>query len=334
MIYESILLFISSSISIWLIRKYAIKLGLLDIPNSRSIHTKPTPRGAGIAFLFSLLLVTLIFYFKLFTLYIWTFFAICSIFIIGLIDDLISVSPKIKFIVIIFSTILLSFNDIIITDIGKFFTIDIELWWFSLPFTIFVVSGFTNALNLTDGLDGLSSSISIVILTAFFYLGTINSDIFMIYISGSFIVILMAFLLYNWYPASIFMGDSGSLTLGFVISILAIKSLAYIPAVTILYIGAIPILDTLVAMIRRKREGHSFFYADSCHLHHIVKEYFNDSTIKSVLFLSSIQMIYTFIGLQFSKGIDQGFLLLLFIINIILLYRFLDFILKKGKRKC
>lgn len=329
-----LLVFILSLIFIWVIRNYAQKFGLIDIPNDRSIHTSHTPRAAGIAFFMAVMLVFSFFFFDIFYSYLWTFLAIFFMFLIGLWDDLDGTSPKIKFFIITISTILLSFDSIIIDNLGTFFYVNISLSWLALPFTIFVVSGFTNALNLIDGLDGLATSISIIILGAFFWIGYSNQDMLIMLLSGSFIASLAAFLFYNWYPASIFMGDSGSLVIGFVISVLGIKALAYIPAVSILYLGAIPIFDTLIVMIRRKRAGRSFFYADSCHMHHLLKKVFKENTQKTVLFLLGIQLFYSVFALQLSKEIDQGFLLMVFILNILVLYILLEKTIAKQKRSC
>jgi len=156
----------------------------------------------------------------------------------------------------------------------------------------------------------------------------------MMVISGAFIAALLAFLVFNWYPASIFMGDSGSLTLGFVIAMLAIKSLEYLPTVSILFVAAIPILDTLVVMIRRKLNGRSIFSADRCHIHHILRHFFAEDTRKTVLFLGVFQLIYSLTGLQLDKSMDEGLLLILFLLNIVLLYLFLGAMIKRQKREC
>ena len=215
-----------------------------------------------------------------------------------------------------------------------FLVFELSLGWFALPFTMFAVVGFTNALNLIDGLDGLAATVSIVILGSFFAVGYMHDDLFMMIISGAFISALLAFLVFNWYPASIFMGDSGSLTLGFVISVLAIKSLAYLPTVSILFIAAIPILDTLVVMVRRKMNGRSMFSADRCHIHHILRHFFAEDTRKTVLFLGVLQGIYSLTGLHLDRHMDEGFLLILFLLNIVLIYMFLAAMIKRQKREC
>jgi len=331
---EFIPIFILSFVLVYLIKRYAPKLGLMDVPNDRSAHVDHTPRGAGIGFFLAVVIVLSLLHFHCVLTNIWTFLAIFLVFITGVLDDYHDTAPYTKFIILIISSVLLSFDGVIIDDLGTFFGLHITLGWFALPFTIFAVVGFTNALNLIDGLDGLAAIISIIILSIFFTVGVLNNDFFMMLLSMAFISALLAFLAFNWYPASIFMGDSGSLTLGFVISILAIKSLAYLPRVSILFIAAIPIFDTLIVMIRRKLNGRSVFSADRCHLHHILRHFFAEDTKKTVLFLGVLQLIYSLTGLQLDKSMDEGYLLIQFLLNIVLLYLFLSEMIKRQKRDC
>jgi UDP-GlcNAc:undecaprenyl-phosphate GlcNAc-1-phosphate transferase len=309
-------------------------LGLVDIPNNRSTHVHHTASGAGIGFYLAVALVIPFFYFDLLLTYVWTCIAILTVFIVGVLDDHRDTSPKTKFFVIMLATVLLYFDNIVIDDIGMFFGFEISFGWFALPFTMFAVVGFTNALNLIDGLDGLAATVSMIILSAFFIVGHIHDDLFMIVISGAFISALLGFLVFNWHPASIFMGDSGSLTLGFVISLLAIKSLAYLPTVSILFIAAIPVLDTLVVMVRRKMHGRSMFSADRCHLHHILRHFFAEDTRMTVLFVGVLQAVYSLTGLQLESDMDEGYFLILFLLNVVLLYMFLAAMIKRQKRKC
>jgi len=329
-----ILIFFFSLLFIRVIRNNATKLGLVDIPNQRSAHSKHTASGAGIGFYLPVAFVLPVFYFDLIVSYAWTCTAILLVFIVGVLDDHHDTSPKTKFFVIMLATVLLYFDNIVIDDIGMFFGFELSLGWFALPFTLFAVVGFTNALNLIDGLDGLSATVSIVILGSFFVVGYMHDDLFMILIAGAFISALIGFLLFNWHPASIFMGDSGSLTLGFVISILAIKSLEYLPTISILFIAAIPVLDTLVVMVRRKMNGKSMFCADRCHIHHILRHFFAEDTGSTVLFLGVLQAIYSLTGLQLDENMDEGYFLILFLLNVVLLYMFLAAMIKRQKRKC
>jgi UDP-GlcNAc:undecaprenyl-phosphate GlcNAc-1-phosphate transferase len=332
--YDLVAVFLLSIVFIQVVRYYAPKIGLIDIPNERSTHQNSVPRGAGVGFSLAIFAIFAIFHTSLMVEYLWTSLAIMMVFIVGLLDDHHDTSPHTKFIVIIIATLFLSFDGIMIDELGTFFGIDLRLGWLVLPFTIFAVSGFTNALNLIDGLDGLAATISIVILVVFLRIGIVHDDSFLTVLSSLTIVALLAFLWFNWHPATIFMGDSGSLTLGFIISVLAIKSLVYIPTVSILFIAALPILDTLVVMIRRKRSGRSFFAADRCHIHHIMRHFFAENTPRTVMALGVMQAIYSLTGFQLDKQADEGGVLVLFLLNVILLYLFLDAMIKRQKREC
>lgn len=136
------------------------------------------------------------------------------------------------------------------------------------------LSGFTNALNLIDGLDGLAGTISFIILSTFLYIGLAHQDELIVTICSIVLSSLVAFLIFNWNPAKIFMGDSGSLFLGFVISIVATISLKYIHPISVLYLVALPIVDTLIVMVRRIRNGKSHFSPDKTHIHHILLNFF------------------------------------------------------------
>ena len=334
MVIEFIIIFLLSLLFIRVVRSNAVKLGLIDIPNQRSTHVNHTPSGAGIGFYLAVMLVLTIFHFDLMLSYVWTCTAILLVFIVGVLDDHRDTLPKTKFFIIMLSTVLLYFDNIVIDDLGVFFGYELSLGWFALPFSIFAVVGFTNALNLIDGLDGLAATVSLIILGSLFAVGYMHDDLFMMLVAGAFISSLLGFLVFNWHPASIFMGDSGSLTLGFVIALLSIKSLAYLPAVSILFIAAIPILDTLVVMVRRKLNGRSMFSADRCHIHHVLKHFFSEDIRKTVLFLGILQVMYSFTGLQLGKNIDEGSILVLFVLNVVLFYMFLAAMIKRQKRKC
>jgi UDP-GlcNAc:undecaprenyl-phosphate GlcNAc-1-phosphate transferase len=335
MIYIQLcLIFIATLIAINLIKKQAQTFGLVDVPNERSEHTSHTPRGAGIGFVSISLLFMVAFQFDIFVEYIFSFVAIALVFAIGIYDDMHDSAPKAKFAFIIVATLLLYFDNIVIDDMGTYFGARALLGWFALPFTMFAVSGFTNALNLIDGLDGLSSSLSIIIFAIFAILGYNHHDDFIFYVALYFMISLMAFLIFNWNPASIFMGDSGSLTLGFVIAMLGIKSLEYLPAVSMLLITGLPIMDTLVVMFRRKLSGKSAFQPDKCHIHHILKTFFGDNVKRTVSFLIVLQSIYAIIGLLFDNVQDDGLMMTLFLINILVLYILTNRMIKIQNRTC
>jgi UDP-GlcNAc:undecaprenyl-phosphate GlcNAc-1-phosphate transferase len=199
---------------------------------------------------------------------------------------------------------------------------------------MFAVAGFTNALNLSDGLDGLAGSLSVVILLALCYIGFTNNDMFMVSLSLSFIASILAFLWFNWHPAKIFMGDSGSLTLGAVISVLSIKALDYIPHAPILFITAIPILDTLIVMIRRKRSGKSVFSPDQTHLHHALLKFFSGDVKKAVILIILMQLFYSWLGLDFiDYDYQQRYIIMIFVLILVIFYIILNGMLQQQKKK-
>jgi len=333
-LFETIFIFVLTLVSIYLIKQNAFKLSLIDLPNERSEHTSVIPRGAGVGFVLSVIFCLIICHFDIVVEHIYSFVAILMVFAIGVYDDINDSDPKVKFAVIIVATVFLYMDGIVIDDMGTYFGARATLGWFALPFTMFAMSGFTNALNLIDGLDGLSSSLSIVIFGIFAILGYNHNDMFMFYISISFMISLLAFLIFNWNPASIFMGDSGSLTLGFVIAMLGIKSLAYLPAVSMLFITGVPIMDTLVVMFRRKLSGKSAFSPDKCHIHHILKTFFDDNVKRTVAFLIVLQSMYAILGLIFDDVKDDGLMMVIFGLNVLLLYMLLQVMIKKQNRVC
>lgn len=320
MFLEYTLIFVITIVLIKLIIANALRLNLVDVPNARSMHVRHHPRGAGIGFFMAVALVEPFFHFHLLFEHFLTLGAIFAVFVVGVLDDHQDTRPNTKFVVIGAASLLVWFDGIAVTELGNLFGFEITLGWLALPFTLFAIIGFTNALNLIDGLDGLAGSVSLVILTALFSIGYMYDDALIMAVSGAFIAGLTAFLLYNWNPASIFMGDSGSLTLGFIIGVLVIKAAAYVHPVTVLFLIAIPLMDTIIVMVRRKRHGKSMFAADKTHLHHVLFNFFNKNTKKTVLFLAVLQAVYSVTALQLVESADQTMSLVLFGLNVIAMY--------------
>lgn len=315
---QSTILFISTFILLKFFIHNAHKVGLMDVPNARSAHKTPVARGAGMVFGF-VFLVSL-FFFNHFTLenssYCCIFASLSIVFLTGVYDDFKDISSRKKFLFIIVATTLAFFDGFSIDTLGTYFGYEIALGFFALPFTIFAVVGFTNALNLTDGLDGLAGSISVVILSSLLYLGFENNDTVLIYLPILLIAPLLAFLWFNWFPAKVFMGDSGSLFLGFSIAILSIYALEYINPTSILFLAAIPLLDTLIVMKRRKQRGQSLFVADKNHLHHILLNFKKDKLF-TVASLIKLQVLFSLIFIQIynkSDSINLVLFTLLFLI--------------------
>lgn len=312
--------FIISFVLIYFLIKYSEVLGLQDVPNARSAHKKIVPRSAGLGFTSAVLISLLLFETTHLLEYIHIYLSVFVVMLVGLYDDRFEVSHRFKFIVLVFIGLYISFEGVMITSLGTYFGYDLAIpIWVAIPFTTFAIVGFTNALNLMDGLDGLAGGLATIMMVAFFMIGYINHDEFIMLLSGTFIFSIIAFLLFNWFPASIFMGDSGSLTLGFVISILSIKSLEYMAPSAVLFIIALPLIDTFIVMRRRMQRGQSPFKADKNHIHHFL--YKTKVNVKiSVKLLIYIQIILSIIGYQMRES-NEVLSLLLFGL---LLYIFLN----------
>ena len=137
MYIDFIIIFILSLVLVNLLKIYALKIGLMDVPNRRSAHCKIIPRGAGIGFYIPLVFILPIFHFDLIFAHLWTAVAIFLVFIIGVLDDHHDTSANTKFFVMILAAAFLSFDDIIISDLGTFFGFDLSLGWLAFPFTVF-----------------------------------------------------------------------------------------------------------------------------------------------------------------------------------------------------
>ena len=179
-----------------------------------------------------------------------------------------------------------------------------------------------------DGLDGLAASIAIVIFVTFWAIGIEHGDELLITLSSFFTATLLAFLLFNWNPAKIFMGDSGSLSLGIVIAILAIHAIQYITPASVLFVIALPILDTFIVMTRRIQRHISPFKADKNHMHHFLFNVKGDVRY-TVIILALMQIVFSIIGYQ----LDPSNEFLSLILFMILFYLYLNLFDQRLKRR-
>jgi len=296
-----------SYIMIKILLKYAHKLELYDVPNERSHHCNITPSGAGIGFVGTLLLSLILFYSDFCLEYPFLLLSLVIVFGLGVYDDMHDVSAKKKFVVIFFAVFLMSFDGFVVESLGVWYGYNITLPYIvALPFTMFAIAGFTNALNLIDGIDGLAGSVSIVILLFFAFIGFEYGDTLISTLASFTIAVIVGFLFLNWNPAKIFMGDSGSLSLGYIISILSLLSLEYIHPISVAYLAALPLLDTLIVMVRRIRRDKSPFSPDKTHIHHIMVKFFDMNVKKTVAFLVILQIVFSAIGYMILDTINKN----------------------------
>lgn len=323
--YQVIFLFFLTIAVFKLFSKYAIKANLIDLPNERSSHETPTLRGFGIVIFISIGVTLTVF--DSFMIY-ENPYLLCSVLIvaiIGLFDDIKETAPLIKISALTLAYIFLYMEGFLINDLGILLGVSLELnLMVAFIFSSIAVIIFTNSFNLVDGLDGLAGTIAFIIFSSFLLIGIKNNDQLLTTIPILFMTSLVVFLFYNWHPAKVFMGDSGSLMLGFVISVLGIKAINYIEPISILYIVAIPVLDTLFVIIRRVLNKISPFRPDRMHLHHILMLFFNGKVKKTVICIVFIQLILSSLGLFVVSEVDDSLIAFIsFILIFILLYKFL-----------
>jgi len=321
---EILLTFFLSLFFTYSITKLSSRMGMIDIPNERSSHIKPIPRGAGVGIFLAYLTVLILFHVPFMIEYKGFILGSLLVFLTGVYDDNRGVEPKTKFIAIIIATLLIFVIDgLKIDTLGSWFGHEISLpAWIALPVTLVAVVGFTNAMNLIDGLDGLSGSVAIVIFGAFYYIGLTNHDSFIMTVSILFIAAIIAFLFFNWHPAKIFMGDSGSLILGFTVAVVAIKAISYISITSVLFLTAIPIIDTITVMVRRIQRGLSPFNPDKTHLHHKVLRW-KGGVDNAVVIIVLIQFVFVIMGLALRNQPDN-IIFFIFVVILILAFTFLD----------
>ena len=260
-----------------LIKKYR----LYDIPNERKEHKSPIPTMGGIAIVAGMMTALLLWFpFSLQIPQICFFFCVAILFGLGMMDDLRDLSAKYKFIIQIGLAILIALSGIRITSFDGLFGI------YHLPvtaqytFTILAIVGITNAFNLIDGIDGLAGGLGFMSLVTLGLFLTMSGDSNTALIAFALAGGILAFLYFNFNPARIFMGDTGSLMLGFVTAVLSIRLLQVniaIPTpvlangpIFILGIVLIPIFDTLRVFAVRIWRGKSPFAADKTHIHHLL----------------------------------------------------------------
>ena len=271
-----------------LARRIAVALGAVDMPNPRRINKVPVPRMGGIAIFLGIVAAfvaqyvgTLCFGWpavlvpspKLQVNYWMLVAAFLVIFLTGVIDDARSLLPWQKLIGQVAAATIAAAGGLVIGAISNPVARGvIDLGWLAYPVTVVYLVSYTNIINLIDGLDGLAAGISGIASVTMFALSVLGHRLDAAALSVAVAGASLAFLRYNFHPASIFMGDSGSLTLGFAlgtVSLLSVTRFAGLTTIIVpLVIAAVPIIDTFSAIVRRLRGHVSISHADRGHIHH------------------------------------------------------------------
>lgn len=313
-----------------LVRKLAFRLNAVARPNHRTIHKELMPRLGGVAifaaFLVGIVLIMLFTDEKFAALRHETLvflFAGSFILALGIYDDIKGADSNQKFLVQFISAAIVILFGYKITAVVNPFGAPISLGIFSIPFTLLWIVGITNAVNLIDGLDGLAAGISFGAAWIMIFISLLFGNIMSAFPAAILAGAIGGFLVYNFNPAKIFLGDSGSLLIGFLLACFSINGTfrdneavaIYIPMIVL----GIPIIDTMLAIIRRIRKRIHLFQADKEHIHHRLLQ-LGISHRNAVLILYGISYSWGMIALAiYVLGRQESLFLLLPILGSIIL---------------
>lgn len=319
-----IVTFLASLILVPIVKKIAIHINAMDEPNERKIHKVPMPRLGGLAIFLAFLLGYML-YGEISTQMLSILIGSFLLILVGIVDDIHSVKARYKLIVqIVAAAIVVLYGDLSFTELSVFgYNIYFNDFFGALLSILFIVA-ITNAINLIDGLDGLAAGISSI------YFLTIAIIAFILNRIGGLDVIIslimlgstLGFLFHNFPPAKIFMGDTGSLFLGFMISIIALlgyKVTTFTSLIVPIVILAIPIFDTVFAILRRLIKGQNIGVADKEHFHHQLLK-MKYSPTKSILIIYVIDIAFAAVSIFYILGDNQIAIAIYVVLMILLLF--------------
>lgn len=325
-----------------LVRRVAMSLGAIDEPSARRVNQRRIPRLGGIAIVAGFF-VPLLGLFALNTTIAQLFFSrprlvaglaggallICGL---GVLDDIVGVGAKRKLAVQTLAASVAFAAGFQIEALQLPFVGAIEMRWLSYPTTVLWIVAVVNALNLIDGLDGLAAGVAFFACITNFVIALMGHDVLICLLSSTLAGALLGFLVYNFNPATIFMGDSGSMFLGFVLATMSIydgssahKSTTAIAIVVPLLSLGLPIIDMLFAMVRRFLERRPIFSPDRGHIHHRLLDV-GLTHRRAVLFLYCACLLFTVgaLAMQFGNSWQIGVTLLALSASVFALVRFVS----------
>jgi UDP-GlcNAc:undecaprenyl-phosphate GlcNAc-1-phosphate transferase len=315
--------YIISFLIVPVIIKYSLKKNLVDVPGRRKIHKKVTPSMGGIAIFGGFFISTLIWLdFQSWGHIKFILAALFVIFFIGVRDDLVPLRPRVKLIgQILSASLLIVFFDLRLHSFYGLFGMYELPNFVSYLLTIFTIIIITNSFNLIDGLDGLAGTIASIALVAFgvwFYLA--GDTIFAVF-SFAMLGAILAFLMFNWEPSEVFMGDTGALVIGMLLAILSIHfiNLNYaLPPGSPFKFNAsvataacfiiIPLVDTLRIIILRLLKKQSPFKPDKSHIHHAIMR-LGKTHSQTTIILAITQMFYIALAILLNRFSDKYMLI-------------------------
>lgn len=316
--------FLVSLLLVPAVKKLAIHIGAVDKPNKRRLNKVAKPTQGGLA-IFAAFVVGMILYLKpsyqMTSILIGGFLLIIT----GIVDGIKSISARYKFVAqMLAASVVVFYGGIYFNDITILgLTLNFGALASQIISVIFIVA-IINAINLIDGLDGLCSGISSIYFITITIISVMLGQSNGLDITLSLIMLgsTLGFLVHNFPPASIFLGDTGSMFIGYMISVIALlgfKMATFTSLVVPLVMLAIPIFDTLSAIIRRKLKGESIAKADKEHFHHqLLKMKFSPRT--TVLIIYMINILFAIVSILFSLGFKELAIIIYILLMLFLLY--------------
>ena len=304
-IWYLVLPLIISALITPVVKQIGYRLDAFAQMNERTVHHGKIVRIGGVA-IYLAFIITMALYVKTDMAMNGILIGSTIMFIGGLVDDLVNLKPLYKFSFQVVAAIVLIASGVTLDVIRLPLGITINMGVVSFIVTFFWITGITNAVNLIDGLDGLCGGISVIILTVIAMLAVIEGRGDVEMIALILVGATLGFLLYNAHPASIFMGDCGALFLGFIISaisLLGFKSSTIMTLALPLLLLALPIIDTLSAILRRTLKGHKFSEADKSHIHHLLMNKFGHKNTVIIMCIVTALFGLTAYVYMINKGI-------------------------------
>ena len=306
------------------VRRIANHIGALDYPNERKVHKKPMPLLGGLMMFFGFLFGYMVFApqsTQMLSILIGSFVLVIT----GIIDDIKPLKAKEAIIgQLIAACIIVFYGKILLTDIS-FFGLYFEFPEIvSYPLTIVFIVAVMNCVNFIDGLDGLASGISTIFFATIGVIAFILHNIGSLEITLTFIMLgaCLGFLIFNFNPSKIFMGEVGSMFLGFMIAVvclLGFKAVTLTSLVVPMMILAIPILDTLFAIIRRIIHHKPIYVADKQHLHHqLLNKKFSQKT--TVLIIYGVSILFSLASIFYVLKDRKWGIIIYVILTILILW--------------
>ena len=325
MIYVSLIVaFIASILLTPLVKRLAFRIGAVDAPNYRKVHARIMPRLGGLAIYGAFIIG--FFFLKFMTgfesPYMYAILIAATIIVItGVIDDMREISAKAKLVgQVVAAGIVVFGGGIQINEINLPFGGEIAFGWLSIPLTILWIVGITNAINLIDGLDGLAAGVSTIALITLAAMAMTMGNGIVIAMASILAASTIGFLFYNFHPAKIFMGDTGALFLGFMISVFALlgfKNVTVIALIIPVIMLGVPISDTFFAIVRRLRMKQKWSDPDKSHLHHRLLD-LGFSHRQTVLLIYAIAIMFGIAAIIFSMATVWGAILLVAVILVVI----------------